>query len=136
MRIHGQFSVNLEPAETAMKAKGGVTLSRMIINKTFFGELEAHSHGEMLSAMTTTQGSAGYVAIEQVEGKLAGKNGSFVLQHSGVMDKGAQALSLEVVPDSGTDELTGLRGKMSIEIEGGQHFYTFDVSLPDESAWI
>ena len=76
--------------------------------------------------MTSTQGSAGYVAIEQVVGSLAGKKGSFVLQHFGVMSKGQDRLILEVVPDSASGELSGLVGKMAIKIEGDRHFYEFE----------
>jgi hypothetical protein len=84
----------------------------------------------MLSAMGNVQGSAGYVAIERVTGTLHGKRGSFVLQHTGTMDRGAPSLSIHVVPDSGTEELVGLTGSMQIQIEQGKHFYTFDYSLP------
>jgi hypothetical protein len=101
----------------------------MSIDKTFHGELEAISQGEMLSAMTATQGSAGYVAIEQVSGTLSGKKGSFVLQHFGTMNKGGDILILEVIPDSGSGELTGLTGRMKINIEDGQHFYEFEYEL-------
>jgi hypothetical protein len=101
----------------------------MSIDKTFFGELDASSKGEMLSAMTSVKGSAGYVAIEQVSGKLSGKEGSFVLQHFGIMDKGDDRLILEVIPDSGTNELVGLSGTMKINIEEGKHFYEFDFDL-------
>ncbi len=101
----------------------------MSIDKTFYGELEASSKGEMLNAMTSTQGSAGYVAIEQVIGSLSGKKGSFVLQHFGTMNKGKSRLILEVVPDSGSDELVGLSGSMSISIEEGKHFYEFEYEL-------
>jgi hypothetical protein len=83
----------------------------------------------MLTAMTGVEGSAGYVAVEQVEGALHGKRGAFVLQHFGVMSRGENRLVLEVVPDSGAGELVNLSGKMTIEIKDGQHFYTFDYSL-------
>ena len=108
----------------------GVTLARMSIDKIFQGELEAVSKGEMLSALTSVNGSAGYVAIEQVVGSLAGKKGSFVLQHFGIMRDGDNRLVLEVIPDSGTGELKGLQGKMDIRIEDDNHFYDFDYSLP------
>jgi hypothetical protein len=101
----------------------------MSLDKTFFGDLEATSKGKMLSAVTGTQGSAGYVAIEQVIGSLAGKKGSFVLMHYGTMTNGENHLLLEVVPDSGADELLDLTGKMEINIEGGQHFYDFEYEL-------
>jgi hypothetical protein len=86
--------------------------------------------GQMLSALTSTKGSAGNVAMEIVDGTLGGRKGTFVLQHSGTMDRGQSQLSVTVVPDSGTDELRGLSGSMKIRIEpGGQHFYDFDYQI-------
>lgn len=128
-KVTGEFNVKLNPIEGYAKGIDGVNLGRMSIDKTFTGELDATSTGEMLSAMTTTQGSAGYVAIEQVVGTLAGKQGSFVLQHFGTMDKGQDSLILNVIPDSGSNELEGLSGKMSIRIEDGTHFYDFEYQL-------
>lgn len=107
-----------------------MTFRRMSIEKEFSGPLEATSIGEMLSVMTPTKGSAGYVAIEQVVGSLEGKQGSFVLQHYGVMELGAEKLTLEVIPDSGVGELSGLSGQMNIYIEDGNHFYEFEYQLP------
>ncbi len=129
MKISGKFDVNLNPMDFYAKGKNGITLARMSIDKTFHGELEATSRGEMLSAMTAVQGSAGYVAIEQIEGTLSGKKGGFVLQHFGTMDKGNDRLILEVVPDSGSGDLSGLIGTMVINIEEGQHFYEFEYEL-------
>ncbi|MEH6816530.1 MAG: DUF3224 domain-containing protein, partial [Pseudoalteromonas distincta] len=102
--VSGEFNVNLAPIEGYASGQNGVNLGRMSIDKTFKGSLNATSQGEMLSAMTPTQGSAGYVAIEQVIGELDGKKGSFVLQHFGTMDKGQDSLILNVIPDSGTNE--------------------------------
>jgi hypothetical protein len=119
----GTFEVKLTPQQT------GAGLGRMTIDKTFKGDLEATSQGEMLSAMGEVKGSAGYVAIEKVTGKLGGKSGSFVLQHSGTMDRGAPALVVTVVPDSGTGELAGISGKMNIRITAEGHFYDFEYSL-------
>ncbi|MGB1199912.1 MAG: DUF3224 domain-containing protein [Cognaticolwellia aestuarii] len=131
MQISGEFKVNLQPIESYAKGEHGISLGRMSIDKTFTGELDAVSKGEMLSAMTPIQGSAGYVAIEQVTGSLSGKKGSFVLQHFGTMDNGKDRLILEVVPDSATDELKGLSGMMKIIIKDGQHFYEFDYQFTD-----
>lgn len=111
------------------QGQDGISLGRMSIDKTFYGELEASSKGEMLSAMTPIQGSTGYVAIEQVTGSLSGMQGSFVLQHFWTMNKGKDQLILEVVPDSGSGELSGLTGEMSIKIEEGQHYYHFEYEL-------
>jgi hypothetical protein len=119
----GTFEVKLTPQESA-------NIGRMSIDKQFHGDLSATSKGEMLSAMTEVKGSAGYVAIERVTGTLHGKSGSFVLQHSGTMTRGEPQLSVTVVPDSGTGELTGLAGALTIEIVEKQHFYEFDYTLP------
>ena len=129
MKITGKFDVTLNPLDFYAEGEDGVNFGRMSIDKSFHGELEATSKGEMLNAMTSIKGSAGYVAIEQVTGSLSGKKGSFVLQHFGTMDKGKDRLILEVVPDSGSGELTGLAGTMSINIEDGQHFYEFEYEL-------
>jgi hypothetical protein len=129
MKITGKFDVTLAPLDSNMKGEDGVNLGRMSIDKRFYGDLEATSKGEMLSAMTTTQGSAGYVAIEQVSGSLSCKNGSFVLQHFGTMNRGNDRLILEVVPDSASGKLSGLTGTMIIRIEEGQHYYEFDYEL-------
>ena len=128
-QVTGEFTVTLAPIEGYAHGQQGVNLGRMSIDKQFTGGLTATSQGEMLSAMTPTQGSAGYVAIEQVVGTLAGKQGSFVLQHFGTMDKGQDSLILNVIPDSGADELEGLAGSMKIRIENGVHHYDFQYTL-------
>jgi hypothetical protein len=130
MKVTGTFEVKLNPQNTYAKGQEGINLGRMTIDKSYAGELEAESKGEMLSAMTTVKGSAGYVAIEQVSGRLQGKTGTFVLQHFGTMNKGQDELILQVVPDSGSEELTGLSGDMSIRVEEGQHHYEFEFQLP------
>lgn len=130
MKISGMFEVMLSPLDVHHEGDGGIRLRRMAIKKTYMGELEARSQGEMLSAMTRVPGSAGYVALEQVSGSLVGRQGSFVLQHHGIMQSGGQQLTLTVVPDSGSDELQGLSGLMTIRMdEEGQHFYDFDFSI-------
>ena len=102
----------------------------MSINKSISGDLVATTVGQMLSAMTKVKGSAGYVAIERVDGVLAGRKGTFVLQHMGTMNKGAPSLSVTVVPDSGTGELAGIAGEFNIIIAGGKHSYEFKYTLP------
>ena len=103
----------------------------MSLDKQFHGDLDATSKGEMLAANTEVKGSAGYVAMERVTGKLHGRSGTFVLQHNGTMNRGSPQLSVTVVPDSGTDQLKGLVGKMAIKIEGGKHFYDFEYTLSE-----
>ncbi|MEO7014444.1 MAG: DUF3224 domain-containing protein [Dokdonella sp.] len=126
----GTFNVSLNPLDLNEVGEGE-TRGRISINKTFHGDLEAISIGEMLSAMTEVKGSAGYVAMERVVGSLQGRQGSFVLQHSGTMDRGTPTLSVTVVPDSGTAALTGLRGSLNITIREGVHCYGLDYSLED-----
>ncbi len=128
MKAKGEFTVDLRPLECYTQGGKGVVLNRLSIDKQFTGDLVATSRGEMLSAVTAVAGSAGYVALEQVTGVLHGRRGSFVLQHSGTMAHGESRLVLEVVPDSGSGELTGLTGAMTIRIEGGAHFYSFEYS--------
>lgn len=131
MRIRGKFEVKINPLDTHHQGTDGINLGRMSIDKSFSGELDATSKGEMLSAMTSVKGSAGYVAIEQVTGTLSGRRGSFVLQHFGTMDKDKDRLILEVLPDSGTNQLVGLTGNMAIIIEDTQHYYEFEYLLVD-----
>ena len=125
-RAEGTFIVKLTPVAGGNTAKAG--LGRMAIDKEFHGDLEATSTGEMLAAQTAVPGSAGYVAMERVTGTLGGRTGTFVLQHSGTMTRGAPELVVSVVPDSGTGELTGLAGRMEIIIADGRHSYRFDYS--------
>ena len=125
----GTFVVKLAPLPFDGQPENS-KLSRMSIDKQISGDLVATTAGQMLSAMTETKGSAGYVAIERVEGSLEGRKGSFVLQHSGTMTRGAPGLSVTVVPDSGTGELVGLTGTFSITITEGRHLYEFAYSLP------
>jgi hypothetical protein len=132
-RAQGPFDVSLTPQPPDDFADGAV-LGRLTIEKTFRGDLVAASRGQMLTGMTVVNGSAAYVAIERVTGTLHGRRGAFILQHRGVMDRGAQELTVTVVPDSATDELAGLIGSMRIIIQGRDHAYAFDYELPDADA--
>ena len=127
----GPFDVKITP-QTLAEAGTDSGLGRMSLAKQFHGELEAASLGEMLTAMSASvQGSGAYVAVERVTGTLGGRSGSFALQHTGVMNRGIPQLTITVVPDSGTGELTGITGKLNIRIEaGGKHFYDFEYELP------
>lgn len=125
----GEFAVELLPLAFEGQPDGS-KLGRMSIDKTISGDLIATTKGQMLSAMTEVKGSAGYVAIERVEGSLKGKKGTFVLQHAGTVSQGSPSLSVTVVPDSGTDELVGLAGQFNIIIAAGKHSYEFKYKLP------
>jgi hypothetical protein len=122
----GTFEVKMNPQ---VDEKAEPTVGRMSLDKQFRGDLEAISKGQMLAVMTDLPGSAGYVAMERVNGKLAGRTGTFALQHSGTMTRGTPQLIITVVPDSGTGELAGLSGTMKINIVDGKHFYEFDYML-------
>ena len=128
-QIRGSFDVQLQ-AQPAAEVIATAALGRRTIVKQFHGELDAASLGEMLSVHTAVKGSAAYVALERVSGTLNGKRGSFVLMHTGLMNKGQSSLTVQVVPDSATEELQGLSGTMQIEIREGKHFYVFDYQLP------
>ena len=128
--VSGRFQVEMNPAECHAEAEGGDSIGLMSLQKTFEGALNDSSRGDMISAMTQTTGSAGYVAIEQFRGSLEGREGGFILQHFGIMQGGADSLRIDIVPDSGTGDLTGIRGSCGIRIEGKQHFYDLHYELP------
>ena len=127
-RASGPFEVSLKPLPMDNEP-GSEMLGRMSIDKQFSGDLEGSSKGQMLTGGTAIKTSAGYVAIELVTGTLKGRKGSFILQHTGVMNRGAPSLVITVVPDSGTGQLEGIRGTMSIRIEGGKHSYELNYTL-------
>ena len=126
-RAAGAFDVKVTPQKPDTQIARAANLGRLTIDKRFHGDLEGISKGEMLATQTDVPGSAGYVAMERVTGKLRGRTGSFVLQHSATMTRGTPAGTITVVPDSGTGELRGLSGKMSISVAAdGAHSYEFE----------
>lgn len=128
MHAAGTFDVKLAPQGSDAQDPD---LGRMTIDKQFHGGLDGTSKGQMLTAGTTTKGSAGYVAIEKFTGTLNGRTGSFVLQHNATMNRGVPQLNIIVVPDSGTGQLAGLTGKLNIIIADGSHSYEFEYTIPD-----
>jgi len=132
--MHGQakggFEVKRTPQD-ALDAGDGAQIGHVRFDKRFHGPLDAASVVHMLAVGTDVPGSAAYVAIERIAGTLDGRQGSFLTQHNGILDRGQPTLSLSVVPDSGAGELAGLTGRMAIDIVDGAHFYTFDYELPD-----
>jgi hypothetical protein len=124
----GTFDVALKPLEP-YNTEEGASIGRMSLDKIFHGDLEAVGKGEMLTAMTDIQNSAGYVAVERIAGTLNGRKGTFAVLHRGIMTRGAPELIITVVPDSGTDELTGLSGTMTITITEGKHIYDFEYTF-------
>lgn len=125
--VSGEFTVGMRPqaAEPASPALG-----RMLLDKDYQGPLEAKGAGQMLATHGSVPGSAAYVALELVTGKLQGREGSFALVHHGLMVRGQPTLEISVVPDSGTNALAGLSGRMSIRVEGHAHYYDFEFTLP------
>lgn len=127
-RATGTFDVTVVPQAADDYSEEG-TLGRMTIDKLLRGDLEGTSKGQMLTAMTSVKGSAGYVAVERVTGTLHGAAGTFALMHTGTMTRGAPGLAISVVPDSGTGALTGLSGSFNIIRSDGQHAYEFDYDI-------
>jgi hypothetical protein len=129
-KIEGEFEVKRD-MQPMVDMGDGAQAAHMRFDKVFHGALDAASVVHMFAVGTATEGSAAYVAVERIAGTLDGRIGSFFMQHTGIMDRGAPSLTVAVVPDSGTDALTGLRGTLAIEIVDGKHFYTFDYVLQD-----
>ena len=129
-RTEGRFDIT-RTAEPPYDTREGATLGRSRFDKRFEGGLVASSVVHMISAVSPVKGSAGYVAIERVDGELDGRSGSFVLQHTGIMDRGVPSLVVSVVPDTGCGALTGLRGQMTIDMSSGDHRFSFEYELPE-----
>jgi hypothetical protein len=133
MQAKGEFEVKRTP-QGELDMGGDARIGHMRFDKQFHGPLTANSVVQMLAVMSATPGSGAYVAIERIEGTLDGRRGSFFAQHNGVMARGKPSLDLTVVPDTGSDALTGLHGRIAIDIVDGKHFYTFDYDFgADES---
>ena len=128
-RASGTFEVKLTPQAPDDDKPESAAVGRLVIDKQFHGDLEGTSKGQMLAVRTAVDGSAGYVAMEQVSGTLHGRTGSFALQHFGTMTRGTPGLKVSVVPDSGTGELVGLTGEMEILVGGGKHSYELRYEL-------
>ena len=126
--VRGPLDVKTE-AEPPFLEQDGLELNRNVVRKEFSGDMVGTSEAQMIAAFTGTPGSAGYVAIEHFTGSVGGRSGSFVLQHSGVMNKGDAELTVTIVPDSGTGELSGISGTLEIDNNEGQHSYVFDYDL-------
>ena len=126
-RAAGAFEVTVRPLDVYASAESP-GLGRMSLDKQYHGDLEATAKGEMLTAMTAVKESGVYVAVERVSGTLHGKRGTFMMHHTGVMERGAQRLAIAIVSDSGTDELAGIEGTMTIEIKDKKHYYSIEYS--------
>ena len=129
-RISGLFEVSLKPLQMDEDLATQL-IARMSIDKQYRGDLEAIGRGQMLTGGTSIKNSAAYVAIERVTGTLKGRKGAFTLAHTGLMNRGSPSLVITIVPDSGTEQLEGLKGTMIINIEAGKHSYQLDYVLAD-----
>ncbi len=125
----GSFTVDME-AEPPFLEHDGLTLNRNTVRKEFSGDMVGSSEAQMLAAFTATPGSAGYVAVKHFTGSVNGTSGSFVLQHTGVMNKGDAQLTVTIVPDSGSSDLTGISGTLEITNDDGQHSYILTYEFP------
>jgi hypothetical protein len=125
----GSFDITTTPAAPP-DHQGRTAIGRMLLDKRYAGELAATGKGEMLTAVTDTHGSAAYVAIERISGTLNGKRGSFVIQHAGTMSAGGKHATINVVPDSGAGDLTGISGTLRLTLVERTHFYELDYVLP------
>lgn len=130
---NGTFEVKVNPQKPDNPEAAAANIGRSSLDKQFHGDLEATSKGEMLGASTEVKGSGGYVAIERLTGILNGRSGSFILLHTGTMGQGGYHMSVTVLPDSGTGQLVGLTGTMTIIIEKGKHSYDFEYTLAETS---
>lgn len=126
----GTFEVTLTP-QPHQEGVGDASVGRIALFKVFAGEFNGTSVGQMLGYRSSIEGSAGYVAMDKVQGTMNGRQGSFIMQHNGIMNRGEPQLSIKIVPDSGTDALTGIAGEMLLNIESGKHFYEFRYTLPE-----
>jgi hypothetical protein len=127
MTARGAFDVKVIPQPPDDTAGG--PFGRLFLDKMFHGQLDGTSKGQMLAAGTAVEGSAGYVAMEIISGTLDGRKGSFILQHVGSMAKGVATMTVTIVPDSGTEQLTGIAGRMTIIVADGQHTYELEYTL-------
>ena len=129
MHARGTFEVQIAPLPADAYADAA-TMGRMTIDKQFSGDIVGIGKGQMLTGMGATKGSAAYVAMERVTGSVDGRDGTFILHHTGVMHQGQQSLTIRVAPDSGTGDLTGIAGTMTITIDGKVHSYDLAYTLP------
>ena len=129
----GSFTVKITP-QAPEPGVGDESIGRMALHKQFEGGLRGEALGQMLATRTPVDGSAVYVALDRFEGELDGRRGGFSLYHRGVMDAGVATLEVWIAPDSGSGQLAGLRGRLDIRVEGKEHFYQFDYSLPESAA--
>ncbi|MBN1879172.1 DUF3224 domain-containing protein [bacterium] len=130
MHVKGEFKIKLTPLYATLEEIDKQKYGRSKIDKQYSGDLTATGFGEMLTVRTSAPNSAGYVAVERIEGSIQGREGSFVVQHVGIFNRGVGTLHIDIVPDSGTGDFVSIAGKMSIRNEGERHYYDLEYSLP------
>jgi Protein of unknown function (DUF3224) len=108
---------------------GGTELQRVHISRTFTGDLEGTSTAEILIARS--EGGGAYTGHDLIEGKLAGRSGTFVIQHGGIMGPEGISNTGTIVPGSGSGDLEGITGEGTLLAdEEGNHTLTLDYELP------
>ena len=120
MSASGTFDVKMEPQNDQSAPAG-----RMRILKEYSGGMVGRGVGQMISKRTEG-GAAVYSAIEEFEGTVNGKTGSFTLFHNGYMSSSKQSLDVIIVEGSGSGELKGIQGELSIVQEDGVHNYVLE----------
>ena len=124
----GTFDVVITPVQPGPDAAPDAP-GRMLLAKTFYGDLTGTAVGEMLATMSPDRSGA-YVALDRVRGVIDGREGAFTLVHRGLMDRGAQELLITIVPGSGAGDLAGIAGVFYLTIKDGVHYYDLEYSLP------
>jgi hypothetical protein len=104
-------------------------LTRAMVTRTYSGDIDGESRAEYLMVYRE-DGSAAFLGLERVEGKVAGRAGSFVLQRTGVFEGGLARESYSVVPGSATGDLAGLAGEGTSAVgHGMEHPFALEFEL-------
>ena len=109
-RASATFEIKAWDEKPYDEFEGGRKLTRASVRKSFQGDIEGDSSLEYLMSYGE-DGSASFVGVERIVGRVGNRSGSFVLQHSGTFAGGIAKAAWFVVPGSGTGELSGLRGE-------------------------
>ncbi len=127
----GQFQMDSWDEQTYQELQDGAKLTRVSAKQTFSGDLEGAGAVEWLMAYRP-DGSARYVGLQRVEGRLAGRSGSFVAETIGDFSEGVASWTLKVVPGSGTGDLAGLEGDGDFEAPHGHRAsFRMEYRLPE-----
>ena len=123
MTIHASatFEIKAWDEKSYEEFEGGRKLTRASVKKVFHGDIQGESSVEYLMAYGG-DGSASFVGMERVVGRVGDRSGSFVLQHSGTFVGGVAKEACFVAPGSGTGELGGLQGEGSFKARHEQQY--------------